>query len=315
MRIRLLAILIVTTLEGLAQVNLVPNGSFEDIIDCPGTYEDVSTAPSWFRPTKGSPDLFNVCGTGGGIVPENAFGYQPTQDGEGYAGSYVFSNFGQYDAREYIAVKLTENLKPEMHYCFKMYVALAEIDPFVISSVGAYFSSDSIYINDYNPMPYIPQIKNPDTNFINDTTSWQLICSNFKAQGGERYLYIGNFRDSTSTIKYSPTNGYEGTYIYIDNVQLYECDSLNAIAENTPKNKLTYYPNPTNGQLYIETTGTEKITLRVFDVNGKMVQEQIIPNPSPQQLVELQGIDNGIYLLQVLQGKKSQQGKLVVIRL
>ena len=47
----------------IAQNNLVPNYSFEDIISCP--HPELSSFYSytlpWYSPTSGTPDIYNIC--------------------------------------------------------------------------------------------------------------------------------------------------------------------------------------------------------------------------------------------------------------
>lgn len=44
-----------------AQVNLVPNPSFESYSTCPDGSSQLYKATPWFNPALGSPDYFNVC--------------------------------------------------------------------------------------------------------------------------------------------------------------------------------------------------------------------------------------------------------------
>lgn len=297
-----------------AQVNLVPNGSFEDISDCPQTFEQIFTANGWFEPSKGTPDLFNECSVlnNSNDVPDNWFGFQHAQDGIGYCGAYVFVNFGQYDVREYIAVKLSQSLKPNRLYCFKMYVSLADKKNhnFAISSIGGFLSNDSIYIDSFNPLPYIPQIENPDFNFINDTIGWQLISGNYTSQGGEEYLYIGNFRDSLNTVCEIPAPPVTGAYIFIDNVQLYECDSLIGVDENL-KEGIKVYPNPAQDFVSIDMpTNYLNQQLSIYNLTGQLVaQKQITRN----QQIPISELGNGMYVFVIENGDRVIGRERVVV--
>jgi OmpA-OmpF porin, OOP family len=311
-RFTILCLFVWLALEVRAQVNLVPNGSFEDISDCQGLL-DLTDAYGWFRPSNGTPDLFNECSsTSGRKVPGNSFGYQYAQDGEGYSGAYIFINYGQYDEREYIAIKLTQSLKPNRLYCFKMYSSLAENSSpdFSISSLGAYLSIDSIYFNSFNPLPHTPQIQNQDLNFINDTINWKLITGNYLAQGGERYIYIGNFRDSVNTVCETPPTSPQETYIFIDNVQLSECDSLIGVDEKL-KEEIKIYPNPPQDFVSIDIPENYQNTqLSIYNLTGQLVvQKQIISN----QQIPISELGNGMYIFVIESGDRVIGRERVVV--
>ncbi len=54
-----------TPYVALAQDNLVPNGSFEEIDTCPSYFSlcagHIESAVPWFNPTSGSSDLLHQC--------------------------------------------------------------------------------------------------------------------------------------------------------------------------------------------------------------------------------------------------------------
>jgi hypothetical protein len=89
-------LLLIFTSSLFAQVNLVPNGSFEQHNKCPN---DISTVAregmpqeyvfDWIAPTFGTTDYFHACAFIAS-VPKNFAGYQPAADGEAYCGLFVF---------------------------------------------------------------------------------------------------------------------------------------------------------------------------------------------------------------------------------
>jgi hypothetical protein len=313
MKIRLLYIVMCFVGAMQAQVNLVPNGSFEDISHCPGSYEVINTAYGWFRPSEGSVDLFNECATFNG-VPNNPFGSQYAQDGIGYCGGIQYTNDGPYQTRECLARKLNLQLKTNHYYCFKMYVSLAEHSSFIISSIGAYFSPDSIFSPTFEALPFEPQIENPTGNYISDSTNWKLIEGYFKADGDEQYIYIGNFRNNQNSDymfpPLPPIQGVSHTYIYIDNVQLYECDSITGIKEN-PSNKINIYPNPASDIITINTGTLQDVEIELFDIAGrKLLQQKSIGINSS---IDVSGLTTGIYVCQVSYNSRIIKREKVII--
>ena len=116
-----------------AQLNLVPNPSFEDTVGCPanvsGQYGDeIYNLTHWF-PAGESPDYFNSCApvnqsTGQASVPYNGLGFQYANSGEGYIGLFTALNsLLFYDYREYIGVQLTQTLSQGTTYYFSMKVS------------------------------------------------------------------------------------------------------------------------------------------------------------------------------------------------
>jgi Secretion system C-terminal sorting domain len=307
-RLTILLCLFICQVKG--QVNLVPNYSFEEVDSCNFDFNDFDVLTHWFKPTQGSSDVCNACTPefGSSWMPENTVGFQYAEDGLGYSGVFFISS-GIFNYREYLGVKLITPLQANITYCVKFSISLAEDFPLSISSIGAYFSRDSIFQNDYKRLPYTPQIENPDSNFINDTTVWIAIKSSFKAEGNEQYMYIGNFRPDNATIMQNFTPG-ASSYVYIDNVQVYECDSTLSINENL-KGKVTIYPNPAQDFVSIDIpTNYPNPQLRIYNLTGQLVaQKQITAN----QQIPISALGNGMYIFVIQSGDKIIGRQRVVV--
>ena len=87
----------------LAQTNLVPNPSFENIDTCffSGGAIYAGIAPPWDSPNYNSPDLFNICDPYS--LPNTFRGYKYPHSSHGMAGVFCFSGGNE---REYMQVKL-----------------------------------------------------------------------------------------------------------------------------------------------------------------------------------------------------------------
>jgi len=83
-------------------------------------------------------------------------------------------------------------------------------------------------------------------------------------------------------------------------------------------NGLNVYPNPNNGILNLELNSNTNspLSLQVMNVNGKLVYETQIENPSGQKTnqLNLQELPNGIYLLQFKQADQRLHKKLVITK-
>lgn len=230
---------VLSTLNFRAQTNLVPNPSFEFFTTCPTFYSQLNYAYPWFAPSIGTPDYFNSCNIGVVGVPMQAgANYQQARTGVAYAGAGLASGY-----REYISCRLNDSLIKDKNYCIEFYMNNANATFFVPSDslvVGMYISNDSISDSSSGILPHSPQIFNPYSQYINDTSSWMKISGTYKALGGEVFITIGFF--------YSDASIGGGGYFYFEDVSIVECDSEVDIS-NIPN---IFSPNNDNQNDYID---------------------------------------------------------------
>jgi hypothetical protein len=193
--------------QAKAQVNLVPNGSFEDIDSCYGDPSAIgfdvfqwSGCTGWSCPTKASSDLWcenPVLGVHSPpLIP--AFGFQYPKDGNNMAGLFIFEPL-DWDYREYVQCKLNQPLEANKVYELTFYVSAADHYNYT-STLGAYFSKTMVsQPGSWEALPYQPQVENDPNNYITDTLGWTKISGTFTAQGGEQYMLIGTFADSATS--------------------------------------------------------------------------------------------------------------------
>lgn len=202
--------------------NLVPNPSFETYVSCPLNDGMIYTITPWTNPTLGTPDAHNSCSTSNIVnVPNNFAGYQNARTGNGYAGIYTY--WPNYEIREYIQVPLLSLLDSGVTYAVSYYVCLGEKSSHASNNLGAYLSSNVLVRFDNLPFSsYTPQIIEP--NVITDTLGWTKISGCFIANGGERYLTIGNFKTNENSLipEINPSSSFwtDMSYYYIDDVSV-----------------------------------------------------------------------------------------------
>ena len=264
--------------------NLVPNWSFEDTTSCPiGLAGIIFNTNNWFSANTSSPDLFHSCSNLVGPI-NNSFGYQLPRTGEAYAviGSYVPNQ-----SREYISVRLIDSLLKDQTVCFKMFVSLADNFKYGSNKIGVYFSNDSIYSASPNELLYTPQIE--FTQMLSDTVNWIELQSEYIAQGGEKFLTIGNFRKNaeTDTIVINGPSLFPWIFHYIDDVSLTICpdafplDSLHL----TLPNVFTPNGDDQNDNFVIEVYGyhnIESMEVQVFNRWGQRIKHQQFKAISPE---------------------------------
>lgn len=213
-----------------AQVNLVPNPSFEENTACPDTLAQLFKANNWFSPTLATPDYFHECSLPNPPfnfpivgVPQKGLGYEYASDGLAHAGiiSYYKPNIIQ-NYTEYIAVELSDELKPQVKYCVSLKLSCADSTKYKLASIGLDFSNTYQFQNIKHNLPNIPEV-------IFDALpvqkiGWTKLTAEYVAAGGEKYITIGNFLPYNAlSIDSTIGGGGLAAYYFIDEVYVGEC--------------------------------------------------------------------------------------------
>lgn len=190
------------------QKNLVPNGSFENYRK---KSNDLRKAIPW-QP-KASIDFYQNPLSNDTTAQKGAY--------EGYC--YIGFRF-QKRYKEFAQVKLVEPLHRGTVYYFSMKVRLAFWSNAVLRSFGVLFTKGG-----YNRQGDVVKANMIDTTAkkggLMDDFRWFTIRGFYKADGGEKYITIGNF---AAVIKKDMIRmnlfklGYKEAYYFVDDVQLYK---------------------------------------------------------------------------------------------
>jgi hypothetical protein len=302
--------------------NLIPNYSFEDTIKCPNSTQFLGYVNNWGGGI--GPIYFNkYChDIITGNVPTNVYGHQSPRTGNAYAGIYTFLKIHTIDTaeRDYIQVQLTSSLLHNIRYYVTFYVSLADTFKYACNNIGAYFSDSAISCNGYM-VYYTPQVTNKTTNQLTDKNNWMKISGSFVAQGGEKYVTIGNFTDDehsdTVFVNSAASPGYAlAACYYVDDV-IVSADSLEGINELQITNyDIKVFPNPSiNGMFALVITNYElgiKNTLQIYNILGQPVYKAPLTTETTQ--LNLSTEPKGIYLYRVVTnaGILAAQGKLII---
>jgi hypothetical protein len=232
-------ILVLCCIATNAQENLVPNGSFEIITQCPDYQSEnliggsrLEYATGWFYPTSGSSDLFNSCNdtisqccAGHVGVPENVFGFQYPFHGQGYAGFGVWENNSPPESyTEYVSVELNRGMIAGEEFKVRFYLSLSNESTHGVTGIGVWFSVSSPATSQTTLISKKPQIVNAAIVY-SDTSFWQLFEGYYSATGCENFMTIGYFKeglDDTFFVQ-SPDSTQLGLtlcYYYIDSVSV-----------------------------------------------------------------------------------------------
>jgi len=113
-------------------------------------------------------------------------------------------------------------------YTAGFHINRSNISRYAIDRMGMYIG-DTVHGNGTNLLGmYVPQVQSTLGVFLEDTVNWMEVSGTFTAQGGERYIAIGNFfANDGTTVKDSvgPMNS-NGAYYYIDSVYIFPVTDL-----------------------------------------------------------------------------------------
>jgi hypothetical protein len=328
MRVLVVAFLLFSSLIVKGQ-NLLLNGGFEDTLL---RTTQLYLPSSWITPSTGSPDLMTNFNTSvSRQVPQNFAGYQLAHSGNNYMGILMYSLFygsgGNPILREYIQNDINPALQQDSIYCLQLFVSLA--DSFIHASknkLGVHFSATRIQSNNSNYLPYTPQIMVSPDSFITEKQAWLEYNFQYKAAGGERYISIGNFTDSSSVdtifvgggVRSDPNN--LGTYYYLDDIYLGSCDSVLTYTsvglkeDRLKKSEFVMYPNPAQREVNFNFTVEENdvTELQLLDTLGKLHQTTNLQDGN-LHTVSVTELNAGVYIYRLVQGGEVvHTGKLII---
>jgi OmpA-OmpF porin, OOP family len=239
-----------------AQQNMVTNPSFEQFRQCPekantALVPHYEIATRWYTVSAASPDYFNACAKNNQVsVPRNFAGYQQARTGNGYIGLILKSDpkyyHGSKSYTEHIQNKLSSPLKKDRLYCFEIWICLGKNSTIKARDFGVYFSKEQItFPNPPDSLP-LPHITYQGEEYLGNSHQWVPMRGVYKAEGGERYLTIGNFqpwlpgRFERLRDNFTPVDLREFAYYIFDDVSLKEikdpslCD-CNMVVVEQPK--------------------------------------------------------------------------------
>jgi len=230
----------------LISQNLIYNGDFEMVIDCPDDPANaIGKAKGWSTTSSfSSPDLFHSCQRGIFGSPDYNFsGKKKSSDGMSFVGFVAISDFNkkEKDYREYIQGSFIEPLKVDVVYLVSFDISWSSRSTIFCDRLGYLFSGEKISIHAKDEEGSNLRYSTGHVNLLFEEfkdrsfDKWINISFNYKANGGEQFLILGVFKDQLSKkeviahskSKYEPfynsdfdVSGFPYAYYYIDNVSV-----------------------------------------------------------------------------------------------
>lgn len=302
-------------LRGFSQVNLVPNHSFENVIQCPFAFGLEDFVENW-KSARETPDYFNSCATWwGASVPTNDLGYQQAYAGVGYIGMLTYRSDSSIYT-EAASVQLNSPLIVGTTYYVAFRVSLT-----LESSTGSMAANNKIGAQ-FSTVEYSPSNPIPINNFahvwtdsiITDTVNWTMIKGSFLADSAYSHLNLGNFFDKQNmdSITYG---GVFGAYYYFDDVCVSTDSTIcyKTVGLNENNNKamnFSAYPNPFFNFITIERFKTsDPYDMKIYNSLGQLIYHE--ENLTEVKTFNTSQFNSGFYLLKITSNNKNFFYKLL----
>ena len=345
--LNIIIFLLVLSIQLKAQINLVPNYSFEEKDSCPTFhYELTPTCKEWFDPVSkmfipppppfqpiyglmGSGTYFHKCGGPQVGVPNSLSGNQYPLTGDAYAGFVVVTQDSALliinQLHDYIEVELIESLNRNTKYYAEFYYSLAELysngtpnyflNNLKFVELGMLFTDTLVRRASGITMPQpqnicaTAQVSQMMGPQI-DTVNWIKVSGSFTAKGGEKFLTIGSFIDLDTLI------GDVWTYIFIDDVKVWQVEDT---LQSDVNKYLKVYPIPTftdktitfeyvNGDL-------QGYDLLIYNSLGQRVFKYHFESSISKQRFPFINLATGVYYYSLRHNDdKNFSGKLIILK-
>ncbi|MEO6883143.1 MAG: T9SS type A sorting domain-containing protein [Bacteroidia bacterium] len=314
--------------------NLVPNYSFENMIQCITGYNQFTGyVKDWTGQAGGGGLCYftSQCSGYESGVPSNICGHQYAHTGVAYAGIYTYFDSaasGVSNYRNYIQDSLINPLIEGKKYYVTFYVSLADTFNFSCNNLGAYFSDSALIWSGTKVKSYLhPQVSNDIVhNPLTDKINWMRVSGSFTATGGEQYIIIGNFVDdahSDATYFNVPTPGGfdESAYYYIDDVivstdSIYADSLFTGVNEIKPvKASVKVYPNPANSliDVAVDMQQLKSGSICLYNTTGQVVKcEELSDNITS---ISINKLSAGLYYYRILNSNGSliKADKIIIV--
>jgi|JI6StandDraft_1071083.scaffolds.fasta_scaffold46675_3 gliding motility-associated-like protein len=182
-------------------INLVPNNSFEVMVDCPFTQPSFDCAEAWGNLTLAN-DAINTPDIGF----EGAVFFPPSSIDAHTGNNYLNIDCSVMNP-EYAQCQLNQPLEQGAQYCVSFYASVCDQTVIIAPSIGIHFSNAPLTDSPFD-LGLSADVEGP---VLFDPTVWTLISGVYTADGSENYITVSGF-------------GAQGEdnfiYMYVDDVSV-----------------------------------------------------------------------------------------------
>jgi hypothetical protein len=293
--------------------NLVSNGSFEEMVDCPTGPGQIVLAQDWDA-ARESPDYFHYCANislSSYGVPNNSFGHQYAATGNAYVGMRCYNS--AILSREIIRGILSTPLTIGQEYFVTFKVSHSD-DTAVVR-----YSLNNFGINLSTEAQNNVSIDNAALfyadDLVSDTLNWTTISGSFVADSAYQYLMIGNFFDDSNIELVD--NGGAGflAYYFLDDVCL-STDSLlcanfpSSVENSGTQDPITLYPNPAHDLIRIVNRLNIPFDVEIYNSVGQLLYTTQNITSSSFQL-DISTYNSGLLFIKTISPKNQLIHKLI----
>jgi hypothetical protein len=124
--------------------------------------------------------------------------------------------------------------------------------------------------------------------------------------------YVGGWVKFKFVFNSDQTHNFDG--VHLDDIRILACDALASITENAAQNQVRLFPNPAGDFLKISSDRRLGLaTVNILDCSGRVVMKNVIWIGMNHPVeVDLSGISNGFYMVNLQAEHTSLQYKLVI---
>ncbi len=283
--------------------NLIPDPGFEI------HNEDCAPAPGltyWYNPNLSTPDSWCYPSVPCGSILTDALMEElqilSPYEGNCVAGLFVASpTWSSMQTREYLATELVEPLISGLEYNINFRLFRHIIYDAAIDKIGIHFSAEQPFYETHEMLPVEPQVE-LDT-LITTTDEWVSVSRTYVAQGGERFLTVGNFRghdEMNYQLMGLSWKKFQHSYYFFDDMRLTPLESY--AHENSIGNPFMWNGNRLVCQV------NERSVCAVYDISGRLVEEALLMAGSTQ--LNLEYLPKGIYIARITNNSQRYQMKI-----
>jgi outer membrane protein OmpA-like peptidoglycan-associated protein len=206
-------------------------------------------------------------------------------------------------------VKLDKPLIEGKKYCVSFKASLSDMSKYGANNLGAYIGAQKLKEKTIMGYEIKPQVSHSRNQIMQDQYMFETICSVVTAQGGERYMVIGNFaspvemKKKSNTVRLKRPSGFTGmqtqdAYYYIDDVKVINMEELTTCdCEPKDRNEMQVVHNENISETMDMSAADLAATKKVFFderskevASGAQLAELIeLMKENPTLSVEIQG--------------------------